>query len=124
MRVFNWSISAKEFDQPAIEQSGEFEAPAALRIQVEVPAGGARALALQLDHVSKIKLFVLNASILDGTLTIKSGAPIAPQISLHGPLLLFGPAVAVLGSSLQTLTVTNANADRPAMLDLLVGYDL
>jgi hypothetical protein len=124
MRAFNWSISAREVNQPAIEQSGEFEAPAALRIQIEVPADETRALALQLDHVAKIKLFVLNASILDGTLSIKSGAPIAPQISLHGPLFLFGPAVAVLGSSLQTLTVANTNADRPATLDLLVGYDL
>lgn len=124
MRGFSWSISAKEIDQPAIERSGEFEAPAALRIQVEVPAGGSRALALQLDHVNKIKLFVLNASILDGTLSVKSGAPIAPTISLHGPLFLFGPAVAVLGSSLQTLTVTNTNADLAATLDLLVGYDL
>jgi hypothetical protein len=124
MRAFNWSISANEINQPAIEQRGEFAVPAALRIQVEAPAGETRALALQLDHVSKIKLFVLNASILDGTLSIKSGAPIAPTISLHGPLILFGPAVAVLGSSLQTLTVTNANPDQPATLDLLVGYEL
>jgi hypothetical protein len=118
-----WSINAGS-SSGSIDASGSLDTESVMASKVTIDAASNKALALQLDVVTKLNFFALKSSLGDGKVTIKAGGAGAKDIVLNGPLVLFGPAVGLLGASLETLTVTNAHATLPADIEILIGHKL
>lgn len=118
-----WSINAGS-SSGGIDASGSFDTESVMAASVTIDGASNKALALQLEVVAKLNFFALKSSLYDGKVTIKAGGAGAKDIVLHGPLVLFGAAVGLLGASLATLTVTNADATKPADIEILIGHKL
>lgn len=109
-----WSINAGS-PGGSLDASGTVETDSVTTASVSIDAGAESELALDLSDLDKVDLLAVTASAYGETLTVKAGD--GEETPLHGPLVLFRGAIALLGDSLATLTVKN---DGDASVDLAI----
>jgi len=83
-----------------------------------------KALNIQLADVTKLSFLAVKSSLYGEKVKVKAAGNNAPEIALSGPLVMFGDAIGLLGTSLATLTVTNDDAATAAEVDILIGSTL
>jgi hypothetical protein len=121
--VIAWSFNAGT-PSGSIDNSGSFSSDAVVAASVTLDAAGTKALDLQMADLTKVKFVAVKSSLYNGKVTIKASGTGATEIALTGPVVLFGAAVALLGPSLDTLTVKNTDAGTSADIEILIACNL
>lgn len=115
-----WSFNAGS-SAASVGSTGTIDVDAVTGASVVVAKGGKVDLALQLERIDKLKFVYIAADNYSGKIKIKAGA--ADEIGLEGPVILFGAAIGLLGTSFATLGVTNGGAE-PAHVEIMIGGQL
>ena len=131
-----WSFNAGS-SAASVGSTGTLDVEAVTGASIAVAKGAKVELALQLEHIDKLKFVYIAADSYSGKIKIKAGA--ADEIGLAviattftliagaggSPLavVLFGAAIGLLGPSFATLSVTNGGAE-PANVEIMIGGQL
>ncbi|RWE40347.1 hypothetical protein [Mesorhizobium sp.] len=115
-----WSFNAGS-SAASVGSTGTLDVEAVTGASIAVAKGAKVSLALQLEHIDKLKFVYIAADSYSGKIKIKAGA--ADEIGLEGPVILFGAAIGLLGPSFATLSVTNGGAE-PANVEIMIGGQL
>lgn len=118
-----WSINAG-LPGGSLAASGSLDCDAVTTASLSVDAGGAKTLVLQLDDITKVVFLAINSSFYGGEVSVKVSGSGATEITLAGPVFLYGEGVPLLGPSLDTLTVTNNHATDVADIEILIATTL
>lgn len=119
-----WSINAGS-PGGSLAASGSVECDAVTTASITVDAaGGSKALDLQLADVTKVVFLAVKSSVYGGKVKVKATGAGATEITLTGPVFLYGAGVALLGPSLDTFTITNSHATEAADVDILIATTL
>jgi hypothetical protein len=115
-----WSINAG-LPGGSLAASGTLDCDAVTTASLSVDAGGVKTLDLQLDDVTKVVFLAINSSFFGGKVKVKASGTGATEITLAGPVFLYGAGVALLGPSLDTLKVTNTHTTDVADIEILIA---
>ncbi len=100
---------------------GSLDCDAVTSVTISIDANTNRSLDLQLSDVSNVIFLVIKSSLYDDKVKIKASGAGATEVALSGPFLLYGSAIALLGPSLETLTITNSDSTNPVSIDILIA---
>jgi hypothetical protein len=109
MASIAWSISAGDATGAGVTANGSIAADAVTTAATTLDAGTNKALALQIDDVTKVAMFTVTCTRYDGSISLKGGDAADPTLALTGPLVAFGAAAHRLVASLGTVTITAAS---------------
>ena len=118
-----WSFNAGSAGG-SLDASGSIDAEAVTVAGVTVDPASNRALNIQLADVSKLAFLAIKSSLYGDKVKVKAAGSGAKEITLTGPVVMFGGAIALLGPSLATLTVTNDDTAAKADIEILIGSKL
>jgi len=125
MASLAWSISVGSASGVGVTGNGSFNADAVIAASAEVDPATHKALAMQIDDVTKVELLIVTCSRYDGSVSIQGGAGGDPVLALTGPIFAFGAVAQRLAASLGTVTVTVAAAPAtPATVSFLIATGL
>lgn len=116
----SWSLNAGA-PGGSVDNNGSIDCDAVTNIVISIDANTNKALDLQLADVSNIVFLAIKASFYDKKIKVKASGTGATEITLSGPVMLFGTAVALLGPSLETLTITNADTTNAVDVTILIA---
>jgi hypothetical protein len=116
----SWSLNAGA-PGGSLDQSGSIDCDAITNVAITIDATENKALELQLADVSNLVFLAIKSSIYDKKVKIEASGAGATEIELSGPVFLYGAAIALLGPSLETLTITNTHATEAAEIDILIA---
>jgi len=74
-----------------------------------------------LSDVSNVVFLAIKSSFYEDKVKIKASGTGATEVTLSGPVLLYGATIALLGPTLETLTITNSDATNPVDIDILIA---
>lgn len=110
MPAIGWSMTVGDAAGSGVQTNATLQADAAVNAVAEIEAGASRALELQIDDVSLVRVRVVTCSRYDGSVSRTGGAAGDPTLALTGPIFAFGSAAARLAGVLGTVTVAAAAA--------------
>src|SRR5262245_43437101 len=125
MEKINYSCTLQVKAGPSIPIAGTLDVDGYEKLDITVPAAvgntaGSADVAVAPGALSAVKLLIITASTYDGSVRFQTSGG-ANAIALDGPVTLIGSAaVGLLGSPLDTLTLTNTAAS-PATVQILAG---
>lgn len=118
---FSWSFSCGVPSGAGVNTGGAMDVDAVVSAKVSLVKAMAadRVLDLQIDDVNKVAFLVLSSSLNDGSVDVKANT--ATRTKLTGPIILYGAAVKLFASNLDSLTMRNASATDAAEIEILMG---
>jgi hypothetical protein len=118
-----WSFNAGSTGG-SIDASGDIASEAIMIAGITIDPATNKSLALQLASIDNLNFLAIKSSLYAEKVKVKPGGAGAKEVKLVGPLVLFGGAIALLGPSLATLTITNDDAAVAADVEILIGRKL
>lgn len=118
----SWNLKVGSASGGSVSDTGSANVEGVFYAPAELPAGGDPvAMDIQLGNIDKLDVLLISSTVYDGKLEVKADGPKA--VKLTGPLALFGSAIGLFATSLETLTLQN-KSDQDATVEILIGRRL